>query len=187
MTNKGRQKYLNKILAPQFLCLKVGCHVMLLRNIGGKLVNGLYGSVKALKPDRILVEFPNIDQTHWVDRYKFTFYDISTQTNVAEREQFPLQLSYGLSIHKSQGMTLDNVAVHCEGIFEAGQLSVAIGRVRHSSGLYLKGFRKGLCWQPKHVVTEFYGKQSMLPSDDVKYVVDTKNICRCTVSTMQYH
>lgn len=60
---------------------------------------------------------------------------------------------YGLSIHKSQGMTLSSHVVHCNGIFEAGQLSVVIGRVFSSKGLSLIGYRKRMYIQPKPVKT----------------------------------
>ena len=62
-------------------------------------------------------------------------------------------LGYGITIHKAQGMTLENLFVHCKGIFKAGQLSVGIGRAVTSVGLFLSDYRKGLCPQPK--VTQF--------------------------------
>ncbi|XP_060605532.1 uncharacterized protein LOC132758030, partial [Ruditapes philippinarum] len=100
--------------------------------------------------------FGEIKETHRLSRKKFTQFSISKNCVVAEREQFPLCLGYGLTIHKSQGMTLENVVVHCNGIFEAGQLSVAIGRAVSSKGLCLIGYRRGLCIQPKPVITAFY-------------------------------
>ena len=54
--------------------------------------------------------------------------------------QYPLKLAYGITIHKSQGMTLENVVVDCNRIFEEGQAYVALSRVKKLEGLYLKGF-----------------------------------------------
>lgn len=109
--NSGSKKHLDKIVAPQYLHVKKGCSVMLLRNLGGKFVNGLCGHVKEMRHDAIIVYFPAINEAHSVGRHQFTGYDM--KKNTAERLQFPLQLSYGLTIHKSQGMTLNHVAVHC--------------------------------------------------------------------------
>ena len=59
-------------------------------------------------------------------------------------------------MHKAQGTTLKAVVVHCKGIFQAGQMSAGIGRVRSSKGLRLEGYRAGLCTQHRSYVTEYY-------------------------------
>ncbi|MEW8544677.1 MAG: hypothetical protein AB2693_14215, partial [Candidatus Thiodiazotropha sp.] len=169
--NSGSQKSLNKILAPYYLRLKMDCPVMLLRNLGGKLVNGLCGKVIDLQPDSVSVHFPSINETHDIHRYTFSVYDTKRKSTAAEREQFPLRLAYAITIHKSQGMTLDYVCLHCDGIFESGQLSVAISRAVSSEGLQLLNYRKGLCPQPKGVVTSFY----RLPSDP--FCVESSDCC----------
>lgn len=64
-------------------------------------------------------------------------------------------------------MTLPSVVVHCNGTFEAGQHSVAIGRAVSSKWLSLIGYKKGLCIQPKPVITSFYGAPSSPLSDDL--------------------
>ena len=129
---------------------------MLLRNLGGKLFNGLRGFVKDMRDDEIVIYFEDINETHTIKRHNFTIYDKKKNINAAERYQFPIQLAYGITIHKSQGMTLDKVIVHCEEIFQAGQLSVAIGRATSVNGLQLKGYRKGLCIAPDNCIHQFY-------------------------------
>jgi hypothetical protein len=61
-------------------------------------------------------------------------------SDAATRIQIPLKLAYALTIHKSQGMTLDWVEVDCAGLFAPGQLAVAISRVKSSSGLRVVNF-----------------------------------------------
>ena len=111
--DKGLKKHL-KILAPNYLHVKIGCPVILLRNLGGKLANGLSGKIVATEEDAITVHFPEIGQTHKITRCLFTVYNPRTKQNVAEGEQFPHTLGFEITMHKAQGMTLDAVHVHCK-------------------------------------------------------------------------
>ena len=156
--NSGNSKYLNKILATNYLHLKVSCPVILLVNLGGKLVNGIQGIVRALNDDNVTVYFPQINESHNIYPKLFTKYDVKSKSVVASREQIPLVLGYGLTIHKAQGMTIENVVVHCKGIFQPGQLSVAIGRAVSSDGLSLVDHRKGPCLLPRTVIRQFYSE-----------------------------
>jgi hypothetical protein len=57
---------------------------------------------------------------------------------VAEFKQFPLRLAWGVTIHKSQGQTYDEVMIDMgAGAFAPGQTYVALSRVRSLDGLYL--------------------------------------------------
>lgn len=147
--------------APSALELKADCKVMLLKNLNFAkgLINGATGTVLELKKDKdeehILVRFDNgveeIIQKHTFEAYRDG--DV-----VVSREQYPLRLAYGITIHKSQGMTLDKLIVDCNRIFECGQVYVALSRVKSLDGLYLKSFnpRKVLANQK---VIEFYSRR----------------------------
>ena len=70
--------------------------------------------------------------------------------------QFPLQLSWALTIHKIQGATLDMAQIDVgNGVFEYGQTYVALSRIKSLDGLYLANFNPGkIRANPK--VAEFY-------------------------------
>ena len=70
--------------------------------------------------------------------------------------QLPLILSWAVTIHKSQGSTLDYAIINIgKDIFEAGQTYVALSRLRALSGLFIEHFSiKSIMINPK--VQEFY-------------------------------
>jgi ATP-dependent DNA helicase PIF1 len=61
---------------------------------------------------------------------------------LASLKQIPLIPAYGLTIHKSQGLTLDSAVVDCKNIFASGQMYVALSRVRTMAGLKIVNFDK---------------------------------------------
>ena len=64
------------------------------------------------------------------------------------REQIPLRLAWALTIHKSQGATLDYVVCDLQGCFTSGQAYVALSRARSMLGLQIKNFSS------KHVTAD---------------------------------
>jgi ATP-dependent DNA helicase PIF1 len=73
----------------------------------------------------------------------------------ARREQIPLKLAWALTVHKSQGMSIDMLVVDLSKVFEPGQAYVALSRARTLEGLQVLSFDPRRCWcDPK--VVQFY-------------------------------
>lgn len=140
--------------ATHVLELKVGCRVMLVKNqnIKAGLVNGSCGTVSNLTKNSITVLFDNGVEVN-VSPENFEY--IKENRPKVRRRQFPLRLAYGITIHKSQGMTFDKLVVNFNRIFAYGQAYVALSRTRSKEGLIIKGFDPNkIKANPK--VIEFY-------------------------------
>lgn len=120
------------------LSLCIGCQVMLLINkdVESGLVNGSRGVIINFEDDKPKVRFMN-GMEEVIDFYEWE-YEIN-QTNKILRKQIPLKLAWAITVHKSQGCTLDCVEIDIgKSIFEYGQSYVALSRVKTLEGLYIK-------------------------------------------------
>ena len=158
VTQSQEKIYLEQIdkdcIAPKVLTLKKDAQVMLLKNVDpdNGFVNGSIGKVVDFIGDTPIVLFTNgktlpIDSETWELK--------EDKKTVCTRRQLPLRLSYGITIHKVQGMTLDSVMCDLSGVFEDGQAYVALSRAKTLDGLYLKGFSRGRIFSNKKCVN-FY-------------------------------
>ncbi len=126
-------------LAPPVLRLKAGARVMFVKNnFEEGYVNGTLGVVQELEEGRILVRTArgaiDVGPAAW---------HIAEEGKIkAEISQYPLRLAWAITIHKSQGMSLDAARVDLRQSFEPGMGYVALSRVRSSAGLSLAGFNK---------------------------------------------
>lgn len=125
------------------LILKIGSQVMCTVNLdmhskNQKIVNGSTGVVMKFSSDGFpIVKFTN-GRIHNFLPHTIEFEALG-KTYLFKT--MPLILSWAISIHKSQGATLDNAIIDCgNSIFEAGQIYVALSRIKTLKGLYLKGF-----------------------------------------------
>ena len=143
--SEGDTKSLKDAVDPE-LVLKEGAQVMFTRNDSfGRWVNGTLGIVAKLTEEGIAVE---IDGVGLVDVDMATWevveqeYDKETKSCVrnviGKLQQYPLRLAWAITIHKSQGLTFDRVAIDLgPGAFACGQTYVALSRARSLEGLEL--------------------------------------------------
>lgn len=122
--------------------LKKGTRVMLTWNIdtNAGLVNGSTGTVKDFIRNGVLVSFDKVGD-FLVEKQCWTITDDS-ELPLAKAEQIPLMISYALSIHKCQGITLDTALIDLNGVFCNHQVYVALSRVRNLTGVKLVNFSK---------------------------------------------
>lgn len=146
--------------APKLLKLKVGAQVMLTRNLSStkRLVNGSRGVVTKISPSglpcvRFASQMPG-EEPIAIERDRWTV-SIGGRL-VAQRSQFPLALAWGITVHKSQGMSLDKLEVSLEKAFEAGMAYVALSRARSMDGLYIKGEISSQALRADPKVSQFY-------------------------------
>ena len=139
------------------LTLKVGAQVMCIVNLDmeseQQICNGSQGVIVYFENKYPVVRFHN-GATRVMTPHIWSSEKIP---NIGI-QQIPLILSWAVTIHKSQGMTLDMAEIDIgNGIFECGQSYVALSRVKNLDGLYLTSFNPRKI-RIKKKVAEFYKK-----------------------------
>lgn len=127
-------------LSPEALYLKVGTSVMFTKNNPKEgFVNGTLGTVERFDTTsgNPTIKVQNgkhitIEPMDWT---------VEENGNIrAQITQLPLRLAWAITVHKSQGMTLDKAVMDLSGVFEFGQGYVALSRIRRLSDLYILGW-----------------------------------------------
>jgi len=124
------------------LNLRIGARVMMLNNDhDGKYFNGSLGEVSEFGPNSIMVTLDSGKKIHVVKyTWKSYEYAVAADKSITKKEsgsftQYPVSLAWAMTIHKSQGLTFDNVSLHLKFTFASGQLYVALSRCRTLEGI----------------------------------------------------
>jgi ATP-dependent DNA helicase PIF1 len=126
------------VLAPEVLELKAGAEVMFVaNNPSAGYVNGTRGQVVGFEDSLPIVKVTGSGRKIKVDGHDWKLEEDGKVR--AEVSQLPLRLAWAITIHKSQGMSLDAAEIDLSKSFTPGMGYVALSRVRGLDGLYLRG------------------------------------------------
>lgn len=145
-TSTGAANYVESlqrsVLAPAVLSVKIGALVMAVKNSPErKYVNGSIGRVVAFEPG---TEYPIVQfrSGREVVMQPDTWEQRDGERKRASISQIPLRLAWAITVHKSQGMTLDAAVMDLRRAFVEGMGYVALSRVRSLDTLFLKGINR---------------------------------------------
>jgi ATP-dependent exoDNAse (exonuclease V) alpha subunit len=160
------ESWLKSLNVPLKLELKTGAHILFCVNKWGKYYNGERGIIRGIFDEHLLIE--KEAQLIKVEPYEFTLYEnilkegeIKSKT-LAALKQFPIKLAYAMTIHKSQGMSIENLVCDINSIFENSQFYVAVSRAVSAKNLYIRYSRGDFdlylkrCVRTDDRVREFY-------------------------------
>jgi ATP-dependent exoDNAse (exonuclease V) alpha subunit len=150
------------LVTPTKLTIKVGARVMVTANLPDPAkqdaliaANGDMGTVLGwggkwgLENSVVTVQ---LDSGATIDIKPHEWsYDPTAQGETGVFRQFPLRLAWACTIHKSQGLTLDEALIDIRAAREPGQAYVALSRVRSLAGLHLKDMFQGMFVSPEAI------------------------------------
>lgn len=159
----------NSYPADECLNLKVGAKVMFIRNDSdGRFYNGKMGRVAAISEQGVVtvVDFEgksiDVEPVEWENiQYAIDKTTSEITPNIVGKfRQLPLRIAWAVTIHKSQGLTFDNVIIDAADAFAFGQVYVALSRCRTLDGISLESpIYASSLYQDGHISTFNEGRE----------------------------
>ena len=131
---------LNNVLTPEELKIKIGCRVMIIKNLECWLVNWDTWEVISIDWDeiRILSDRLELEFNIWIEKWENIKYDSHWNKDVIWKfYQYPLKLWYAITAHKAQWLSLDKVIFHYNKSLSKELVYVALSRARTYDNLYV--------------------------------------------------
>jgi ATP-dependent DNA helicase PIF1 len=147
MTSSGRKGGVESLkkscLAPETLQLKKGAFVMFVKNSAEKkYVNGTLGTVVGFTNDEDELPIVETRQGKKITAEPDIWEMRDGEKKIASISQIPLRLAWAITVHKSQGMTLDAAHIDLSNAFVPGMGYVALSRVKSLDTLSLAGLNR---------------------------------------------
>jgi len=147
MNQKRIDSWKRQLPVSEELRLKIGAPVLFTVNKWGSFVNGDRGVVHSIKDEYIVIE--KDDRFIRLEQHEFDLSELRTdnkgelkEARLVSMSQYPIKLAYAVTIHKSQGMSIENLVCNVDHIFAPSQFYVAISRATDPKRLKLD-FSKG--------------------------------------------
>ena len=120
-------------------------------DINNQIVNGTRGIIVNIDYPNILIKTIN-NMLYYISYVKYTH----ELDNEIQYNYIPIKLAYALTVHKSQGQTLDYIEIDLgESIFEYGMAYVALSRAKKLNSIYISNLSK-TAFKVNNEVIEFY-------------------------------
>lgn len=145
--DKLKTDLLKNIIPPETFVYKIGCKVLITSNDikNGEYVNGDRGTVIEDGNERIVVRLlRGVDVIITPKEFDISYMKGNTEVKVCSFIQFPLVLASSITIHKSQGLSIEQLDIDCSKIFAQAQFYVALSRASNPDFLGILNFNDRL-------------------------------------------